>query len=610
MPPTENKSDTLYLGITMAGAVSAGAYTAGVMDYLLETLHAWNELKKTGADHIPQHHVQIDALGGASAGGITAALSLLALYKGLAPIRHPEEGLSADNLLYDAWVNLADRLLPDGTYSNETFKSMLATDDIKPGRGVPALLNSTPIDHIAERALRVKPGSLPEFVANDLEVILSLFSLRGLRREVPFVSGRTTDDPGHPFYLHKLYAHFKLLNQEANHLPFDIRQPGDVQRLIHLAKATAAFPIGLQSRNIDDFSSTYLLQSVNRFVPMENAEGHEEQGPFKFTAVDGGTANNEPFGEIAQILTRRHPGLERNLAVLLIDPFPSFNFEEAAVTQQNHLLQIIPALINALRQQVMVKEADVVRREYAHLSLNMIWPKRYDQKLNNLSNPIACGALGGFSGFFDRSFREHDFFLGRENCRRFLRFFFIREYPLGSVTTHHDWHPVHQTWTLAMVNAFKQELPRKGVIRLPLIPDPFWMNKDNKFYDQYLRLASPPFPSIPASQILAFKKDLDKRIEAILKNIQNVSSAPGDVPSALDRAVEKYLQKELSGNWFQSSVKWLGQKFAGILMPGDVGKIIDKFYGHTLTRKALSYIIHDLARHGLLSDDPFRPKEK
>lgn len=594
----------------MAGAVSAGAYTAGVMDYLLETLHAWNALKKTGNDHIPQHRVQIDALGGASAGGITAALSLLAMHHGLTPIRQPEEGLNADNLLYDAWVNLADRPLPNGQYSNDTFRSMLATDDIKPGQGVAALLNSTPIDRIAERALRAKPGPLPEFVASDLEIILSLFSLRGLRREVPFISGRTTDEPGHPFYLHKLYGHFKLHQPEANHLPFDIRKPGDVQRLIHLAKATAAFPIGLQSRNVDDFSSSYLQQSVNRFVPMDDVINLEEASPYKFTAVDGGTANNEPFGEIAQILTKRHPGLEQNLAVLLIDPFPSFDIEEAAVTQQNHLLQIIPALVNALRQQVMVKEADVVRREYAHISLNMIWPKRYDNILKNLPNPIACGALGGFSGFFDRSFREHDFFLGRENCRRFLRFFFIREYPLPSVMTRQDWHPVHRSWTPAMVNAFKQELPRKGLIRLPLIPDPFWMNKDSKFYDQYLHVASPLFPSIPASQILGFKKDLDKRIEAILKNLQNINSAPGNVPSPLDVAVEKYLQKEFSGNWFKSSIRYLGQKFAGIFLPDDVGKIIDKFYGNTLTRKALSYIIHDLARHGLLSDDPFKPEAK
>ena len=31
------------IGLCMAGAVSAGAYTAGVMDYLIETLDKWEQ---------------------------------------------------------------------------------------------------------------------------------------------------------------------------------------------------------------------------------------------------------------------------------------------------------------------------------------------------------------------------------------------------------------------------------------------------------------------------------------------------------------------------------------------------------------------------------------
>lgn len=32
--------------LTMAGAVSAGAFTAGVLDYLLETLDVWEKAKQ------------------------------------------------------------------------------------------------------------------------------------------------------------------------------------------------------------------------------------------------------------------------------------------------------------------------------------------------------------------------------------------------------------------------------------------------------------------------------------------------------------------------------------------------------------------------------------
>lgn len=53
------------LGICMAGAVSAGAYTAGVMDYLIEALETW-EQKRNESD-VPTHKVIIKAIGGASA---------------------------------------------------------------------------------------------------------------------------------------------------------------------------------------------------------------------------------------------------------------------------------------------------------------------------------------------------------------------------------------------------------------------------------------------------------------------------------------------------------------------------------------------------------------
>lgn len=41
----ENEN-TFKLCITMAGAVSAGAYTAGVLDYLIETLDLWEKARK------------------------------------------------------------------------------------------------------------------------------------------------------------------------------------------------------------------------------------------------------------------------------------------------------------------------------------------------------------------------------------------------------------------------------------------------------------------------------------------------------------------------------------------------------------------------------------
>lgn len=54
MPTENNKSkipeNEFHIGLTMAGAVSAGAYTAGVMDYLLK--HCRNgKMQKWNASH-------------------------------------------------------------------------------------------------------------------------------------------------------------------------------------------------------------------------------------------------------------------------------------------------------------------------------------------------------------------------------------------------------------------------------------------------------------------------------------------------------------------------------------------------------------------------------
>jgi hypothetical protein len=60
----------------MAGSISAGAYTAGVLDYLFEALEKWQEEKDktetsaTNPSDIPRHDVVLDVLNGSSGGGM------------------------------------------------------------------------------------------------------------------------------------------------------------------------------------------------------------------------------------------------------------------------------------------------------------------------------------------------------------------------------------------------------------------------------------------------------------------------------------------------------------------------------------------------------------
>src|ERR1700749_742650 len=100
--------DTFYVGLCMAGAVSAGAYNAGVMDYLLEALAEWE--KRRGQDGVPTHKVQIPVMGGASAGGMTSIIGATSLNNPLPPIDKPTDpnNLLAEhpeNKLYHSWVD-------------------------------------------------------------------------------------------------------------------------------------------------------------------------------------------------------------------------------------------------------------------------------------------------------------------------------------------------------------------------------------------------------------------------------------------------------------------------------------------------------------------------
>ena len=82
---------TFHLGINMAGAISAGAYTAGVLDFLTEALDEWYAAKATPGALVPHHDVSIDIFTGASAGGMCAAISAVMLQGTFEHIHNPQD---------------------------------------------------------------------------------------------------------------------------------------------------------------------------------------------------------------------------------------------------------------------------------------------------------------------------------------------------------------------------------------------------------------------------------------------------------------------------------------------------------------------------------------
>jgi hypothetical protein len=77
--PKERKEPGVFeIALVLAGGISAGAYTAGVMDYLIEALDEWYLRKeadrvasraKKPNQTVPHHDVIVRIIAGTSAGG-------------------------------------------------------------------------------------------------------------------------------------------------------------------------------------------------------------------------------------------------------------------------------------------------------------------------------------------------------------------------------------------------------------------------------------------------------------------------------------------------------------------------------------------------------------
>jgi len=170
-----------HLGLAMSGAVSAGAYTAGVFDFLIEALDAWEKALAESTDgSVPDHRVGLKVMAGASAGAITAAIGALALIdanqKAVTKKNAKGEDFREYHLpkLYESWV-LKPRLMEEGLSESFLLKNDDLDGPVKAGEfpenftrtsGAPApaktdtpliasLLNVTVLAEIARDALAV-----------------------------------------------------------------------------------------------------------------------------------------------------------------------------------------------------------------------------------------------------------------------------------------------------------------------------------------------------------------------------------------------------------------------------------------------------------------------
>lgn len=434
-PKKWNDDGTFHLGINMAGAVSAGAYTAGVLDFLTEALEQWYAAKAAEYPKVPMHDVCIDVFSGASAGGMCAAIASVMLQGQFQHIRKPEDPAvkNTSNRFYESWVNKID------------IQWLLGKQDLGDGKPVISLLDSTIIDEIAAYALTPGPASKRPYVSDSLTLFLTLTNVRG----TPYSLNGTADGSAEEdtaYYGDKLQfetvkdASTAPLSRFAKPLPLGANG-GAWPLLQEAAKATGAFPLFLAPRKIDREACDYCYspwQPVSDTDPA-NVPPHwelNEADTFTTLNVDGGVTDNDPFQLAHDFLAIHNPKAftdqqtgelrnppesdNANCAVLTVAPFPADEIFDSNYdfTKNSSVLGMLPNLFTALvSQSRFLGESLTAVMSGESYSRFVLAPS--DEGLAN-QKALQCGLLGAFGGFFERGFRAHDYQLGRRNCQKFL----------------------------------------------------------------------------------------------------------------------------------------------------------------------------------------------
>jgi predicted acylesterase/phospholipase RssA len=439
---------TYHIGLSMAGAVSAGSYTAGMLTQLFEIIDKWYEYKSKGItfktsdgeeviikpDEMPQHEISIDALSGASAGGMCSALLAVCIAEG------------KFDRLYDTWVNQVD------------LKPMLSTSDLRSTSSpVYSFFNVNVIDKIADgitNFVHNPANSWPPYLAEQIDMYLTLTNLEGIPYGLSFNSNSSSNQFVKNYADYKRFTLIKpgsqielpgdstLLNPRAKSSASNVKEWSE---LVSACVASGAFPFGLKPRTItrrkiefdkrEWYFNYQMKQGVKpepQYVNVNWAPGTPDSIDFQY--VDGGVMNNEPFELVRRRLALnqgywRNPtkGSEAKSGVIMIDPFPSDTPEISGsiIGKLPEVSDLVGDLFGSLRNQALFSQ-DLL---YAALdpsvySRFLVSPSRYELvngQYVQASVPLASSILGAFGGFISGVYRNHDYELGKRNCYDFLQ---------------------------------------------------------------------------------------------------------------------------------------------------------------------------------------------
>ncbi len=453
---------TYYLGLSMAGTVSAGTYTAGCLIELDNWLKAWRNAANANqpvkliaqVDHgpykkhdiitldaaeIPKHEVKITTMTGSSGGGVSATLYAI--------------GLATDQVehfLRDTWMGF-------------DIDDMLNTGDIQGNAPKAAsILNVLPIEKVINQLKALTWGANNllnvDYMTDHIELYQTLSNYEAIPYNLVYYQNQK-HMPG-TFHNHFDYVRYSLaktsgpLPDSGTPYRYDLEiNPGTKlandlkwQVMLQSTPATGAFPIGFRPREVDrlraeyDGKMFYLKYSIpGSEVDYDKVNPNWIKGPntsLKMKYFDGGTFDDEPH-DLARASILRYlnnvcgmnltqlpnKGNDTFASVILINPFPTHRDATepgTAVPEIPNLFQQPPLLIGALMDQGRFHPEWIEKlTNEQYYSRFLISPSR--PNASGDSNYMLAGAtFGAFGGFLDQKYREHDYELGHYNTYKFL----------------------------------------------------------------------------------------------------------------------------------------------------------------------------------------------
>lgn len=476
------------LAINMAGAISAGAYTAGVLDFLVEALDEWHAAKAkweadpANARAVPLHEVSIEAFSGASAGGMCAAIACIQTEQRFAHVK--DTGLrNTDNRLYEGWVNMID------------IRRLLETRDLTAAPPLLSLLDSTVIEEIARFALAPGPAQSRNYISDSLTLYVTLTNLRGVPYGLDSVAQGSLEQTicyyGDRLRFQRVPPGGQALPGDAKPLPTNTDSDTAWEPLRVAAMATGAFPVFLAPRIMERETHDYgrpLWPACppDTSVPQGSPPKPEFSPPgirtWQTLNIDGGVIDNDPFDLAHDHLTGISPptGLHNpreaskaHRAVLTVAPFPAAAAFDPAYRAEAaaDILSAGGRLVTALiSQSRFFGESLAVMMDGTDFSRFVIAPDVHSARPG--TPVLQCGTLGAFGGFFERGYRAHDFALGRRNCQKFLQEHFVL--PAGNLVMREGLQPSGGRMAEVLA-AFRRPPPNQKVTTegedwLPIVP--------------------------------------------------------------------------------------------------------------------------------------------